>query len=404
VYGLTTVLIAFLVARRAGMRWRALCGGLVAFAMSTSIYCVGNFLRFGDPFNPGYANSLSGAFVNRLTRWGLPFAKVPFSVAAKEMFATLFLLEPVSSQIVMGAPPASVRAFVVGERWREYYAPTFDLLVFAVWIGAFVIVCWRLGARRLWRRDRPLGGEVFFVVGAWALPPSVILFAFYARVGNLVTRYATDLYPAVAAASLCVGMAVVDAVRKRAPSFTGSAQLAIAAGVALYLAGWRGWATHLSHAVDRKAVVSNLANIDARGQEAPPVPDHFQCNEPRGQAPVYSHLDDWHPDCTFGSGMVFAMSHSRCVSFTFRAGGAAWGRVDEQSLAAFRANADFDSLATCGPPSIDGDSRRVTMCEPHIPSFLLDGMRLYSVASLDSNLTPIDVLRLTRIDSAPACP
>jgi hypothetical protein len=44
------------------------------------------------------------------------------------------------------------------------------------------------------------------------------------------------------------------------------------------------------------------------------------------------------------------------------------------------------------------------MCEPHAPPYLLDGMRLYSVASLDAKLTPIDRLKLTQIDAAPSCP
>jgi hypothetical protein len=35
---------------------------------------------------------------------------------------------------------------------------------------------------------------------------------------------------------------------------------------------------------------------------------------------------------------------------------------------------------------------------------VLDGMRLYAIAWLDSNLRPIDRLRLTRVDAASACP
>ena len=97
---------------------------------------------------------------------------------------------------------------------------------------------------------------VFTVVGAWALPPSIILFVFYARVSQVVTRYASDFYPAVAAACLCVGMAVVDAVRRRAPTFTGSARLAIAGGVALYMASERGWA-FMWHSHNEREITTN---------------------------------------------------------------------------------------------------------------------------------------------------
>jgi hypothetical protein len=404
VYGLTTVLAAMIVARRKGMRVRALLAGLFAYAGMTALYFAGNACRFGSPFVAGFENGVSGFFVNRLTRWGLSFAKVPFTTAAKEMFATLFLLEPTPGQIMMGTPPASVQPYAVAERWREYYAPTYDLLILAGWFAALVIVCSRVVGRRLWRPDRELGDEVATVVGAWALPPTVVLFVFYARIGNMVTRYMSDMYPAFAAALLCVGIATVDAVRKRAPQMTASAQLAIAGGVALYIAGWHGWATHLSRPIDRKTLVARIADIDARSAEVPSAPDHFKCNEPRGRPPLDAQLDGWLPDCSFVSGMVFAMPHSRCVSFSFGASGGAWSATDDESLAGFRATGDFDRLVSCGAPRLDGGVGRVTMCEPHPPPFLLDGLRLYSIASLDANLNTIDRLKLLRIDAAPSCP
>jgi hypothetical protein len=401
-YGLTTFVLALFIAWRAKMRVPALLGGLAAYAATTSMYFVGNFLRFGSALYDGYGNCVAGAFVNRLNRWGLPFSKVPFTVAAKELFATYFLLEPTPSHL--SGPPPSMQRYAVGERFREYYAPTYGRVVIVVWLAAVVVVCWRIVAHRLWRRDRPLAGEAMTVVGAWALPPSIVLFIFYARIGNLVTRYASDLCPAFAAAFLCVGMAIVAGVRKRSPSLTGSARLAIGAAVALYLSSWDGWATHLSHAVDRKEVLAQIDYVDSRGKTMPHVPNHFKCNEPRGPSPVYDHFDDWHGDCSFGSGMVFAMPRSRCLSFTFRPGGATWGDQDERSMISFRARADSDTLVRCGAPIVDGESRRVTVCEPHPPAYLLDGLRLFAVATLDDNLAPLDRLKLMRIDSTSACP
>ncbi len=198
-------------------------------------------------------------------------------------------------------------------------------------------------------------------------------------------------------------MAVVDAVRKRAPHLVPSAQLALAGCVALYMAGSPPWAVHLSHPVDRKAIEAQLADIDGRTQRMPSVPDHFKCGEPRGPEPVHTHLEDWHGDCSFSSGMVFAMPRSPCLSFTFRPAGAAWTAADEQSLKAMRVNADSDPMVACGLPTPEGDSRRLTMCESKPPRFLLDGMRLYAIASLDDKLVPLDRLKLMRIDSTPAC-
>src|SRR5580704_12859003 len=239
VYGATTVVIALVIARREGIRLGGIAASLAGYAAVSSSYFILTYLRFGSPFVAGFENCLSGSFVNRLNRWGLPFAKVPLTKAAKEMFATLFLLDPVPSKTMI--PPPAVQPYVVGERWREYYAPTFDRFVFALWVTALVFVCWRIFRRRLWRRDRDLRGEVAAVIGAWSLAPAIVLFVFYARIGNMVTRYAADLYPAFAAASVCVGMAIVDIVRSRAPRNVASAQLAIACVVALYMATWEGW-------------------------------------------------------------------------------------------------------------------------------------------------------------------
>ena len=404
VYGVTTLVLAMMIALRARLRPRVLLAGLLAFSAVTALDLAGNKLRFGSPFNPGYVNSISGAFVNRLVRWGLPFSAVPFKVAAKEMFATLFLLDPVSSQIMMGAPPESVRPYTIGERWREYYSPTYDRWVLAVWTLATVFVCWRIFRRKLWRLDRSLSDEVATVVGLWAIPPTIALFVFYARIGQVVTRYATDFYPAFAAAALCVGMALTDAVRRRAPDLTGGVRLAMAGAAALYIGEWHGWAEHLSTPTDRKGILAQIASIDSRAHEIVKAPDHFDCHESRGQPPVYSHLREWGGDCSFSSGMVFAMANSPCVSFTFHPAGATWTPADDASLEGFRAIADFDSLVSCKTVSVDRETKRLTMCDPHPPAFLLDGMRLYCVASLDEKLQPIDRLKLMRIDSAPSCP
>jgi hypothetical protein len=409
VYGVSTTAIALFIAYRKGLGPAKLLGGIASYAGATGLYLLGNDLRFGSPFQPGYGNCLAGTIVNRLLRWGLPFEKEPFLVQFKEMFAELFLLAPVPNQVMMGAPPASIQPYVMGaERWREYYAPTFDLLILVLWLVAALIVGVRFFRRRLWRREGEIGHEVTAIVGAWAIPPALVLFVFYTRLGNTVTRYASDMFPALAAGAMCVGMAVVEAARKRAPALASSFQLAIAAMVALYLGGWHGWAEHLSEPVDVKTVTARIADIDAHSSSMPMnLPHHFKCGGPNGPSPVHTHLEDWSPDCTFRSGMVFAMPHDRCVSFTFKTAGgptASWGAREDESLAGFRVKADFDSLERCaGPPVVSGDTRQITMCDPRAPRFLLDGMRLYSIASLDDKFTPIDRLKLMRIDGAEAC-
>ncbi len=404
-FGFMTLALALWVAWQRRVGWRALVAAAVAFGVVLSIFFVGNILRFGSPLASGYETCLSGPFVNRMTRWGLPFAKVPFVVAAKEMFATMFLLDPISSQIMNAPPPATVAPYAVGERYREYYAPTYNRLILALWVAALLLVVVRLVRGRLWRRDRPLEGELATIIGAWAVPPTLVLFVFYARVDNFVTRYASDLYPGFAAAALCVGMALVGAVRVRAPRWASSAQLAMACAVSLYITSWHGWTTHMSTPVDRETMLASVLDIERIGKSAPSsLPTHFECGAPRDPAPVHGQLSEWRSDCGFTSGMVFGMKDTPCVSFTFRPAGILWTSADEQSLAGFRATADADRLRACGKVSSSGADRSVTMCDPHPPRYVLDGMRIYAIATLDENLNPVDRLRLMRIESAPACP
>ena len=408
-YGLTTVALATLIALRGGLPRRGLVAGIAAGVFVSALYLVANFVRFGSPFDPGYANLVSLTVVNRLTRWGLEFATTPLGAALKEMFATLFLLPPESSTIVATSPasvPAPVAAYAVGERWREYSSPTYDLWVFAAWIGAMALVVWRVVRGRLWRRDRDLTSEVAIVVGLWALPTSIVLFVFYAKVGNFATRYAVDLSPAYAAAMVCVGMVIVDTVRERAPRLVALVELTIAAVACVYVVAGRGWGQGPRRPPeDRQTFDARLAALDAQSRDQPIPPSHIQCGDPRGPEPVYGHLAQWNADCTVRSGTIFAFPLTPCITFTFAPGGKnGWSRTDDAALAGFRAHADFDALVACGKPNDAGETRSLTLCEPHPPPFILDGMRLYAIASLDSDLRPMDWLRLMRIDAAPACP
>jgi hypothetical protein len=93
------------------------------------------------------------------------------------------------------------------------------------------------------------------------------------------------------------------------------------------------------------------------------------------------------------------------VTFTFASrGGGEWKESDQETLDAFRATGDFDNLKACGPPVADGGKRRLTMCESHRPEFLLDGLRLYSIAALDTGYSPVDRAKLDLIEAAPSCP
>ncbi len=407
-YGLTTLALATLIAHRGGLPRRGLVAGVATGVFVTALYLVANFVRFGSPFDAGYANIVSLAFVDHLTRWGVSFADTPLPMAARELFATLFLLDPVASPIITVVPasvPAPVAAYAVGQRWREYSSPTFDLWIFAAWVAALAVVVWRVVSRRLWRRDQNLGDQVATVVGLWALPPSIALFVFYARVGNLATRYMVDLYPAYAAAAICVGMAAVDGVRNRAPKRVVAAQLAIAVVGWMYLSGGGGWPPRREGPVNREALDAQLAAIDALSNDQPIPPSHIGCGEPRGPEPVYGHFGGWLDDCSAPSGMIFALPRSPCITFALRPGRTGrWGPAENESLAGFRANADFDELLRCGPAREEDETRSITMCEPHPPSFLLDGMRLYAVAWLDADHRAIDRLKLARIDAASACP
>jgi len=400
-YGFTTLVLAMFIAHRQGLRWRSLAAGAGMAGFVTAFYLFSNFIRFGSPLNAGYSNLISGPYVGRLVRWGLPFAKVPLRVSAKEMYATLFHLDPVPAQT--GSPPPGVAPYVTGDRFREYYSPSFDRFVLAGLVACLCVVVWRLVRGRLWRRDADLRRDRAAVIGAWALPPTIVLFVFYAQVGNMVTRYLVDLYPAFAAASLCAGLAAADWIREQRPRLIPSFRVAVAGAFGLYIACWTGWPVGMSHPVDAATLMAKVALIDAHVQDRPPVPRHFKASDPRGPQPVHMHLDFWQSNGYFASGMTFAMPHSHCVTFTFLPGSGSWGPGEEQSLAGFRVNADSDPMTSCGPAVAEGGARRITMCDPRPPPYLLDGMRLYSVASLDENLVPIDRLRLMSIDPFTSC-
>ena len=150
--------------------------------------------------------------------------------------------------MMRGDPPNAVRPFALGERWREYYSPTYDLSILALWVAALLVVAYRIARHGLWRRERPLEGEAMTLTSSKRLGARSLdrrSFASYTRVFTVITRYAVDFYPAMAAAAcLCAGMALVGAVRKRAPQHVPAAQLFLFAGVvALDIAGWRGWAS-----------------------------------------------------------------------------------------------------------------------------------------------------------------
>lgn len=401
VYGASTVALALLVAARKGLGRRSLLTGVASFAGVSCLYLAGNALRFGSPFDPGYGNCISGPFVNRLARWGLPFAHVPMRKAAKEMFAMLFLLPPIPADVT--DIPASVLKYLNAERWREYYTPTFDLLVFVVAVVCTLLVVSRVLRARLWRSARTLEADTPTLIGLWGIVPVVVLFVFYARIGNSVTRYAVDMVPGFVAMAICVGMTVVGAARSLSPVSGIAVQVAVTVLAVWYTATQgRGWTEHLSYPVDRTTIVDRVAAIDKASVYADGIPTHFQAAGIRGPQLFESEFREWDADGSFPSGMVFAMPRSRCVALSFYppAGQFEWTDAD---LSGVRATADSDALVRCGPPLAQGLARVVTLCEPHAPAYLLDGLRLYSVAALDEDLEP-EPLRLTRIDAVPRCP
>jgi hypothetical protein len=60
-------------------------------------------------------------------------------------------------------------------------------------------------------------------------------------------------------------------------------------------------------------------------------------------------------------------------------------------------------MVSCRARVADGLSRRVTMCDRRPPRYLLEGMQLYAVATLDDKLVPIDRLKLMDIEPVAAC-
>jgi hypothetical protein len=397
-YGGSTFALAILIGARKGLTRRDLAHAALAFGGVTMLFFVGNTLRFGSPFDLGYSRCVSGWYVNRLARWGLPFANVPFSIAAKEMFASLFLLKPVGLDLEV--PPPAVLPYAVGDRWREYYTPTFDLSILTVTVVAMVYAIARVVGGKLWQRDRALDDEAPALLAVWGLGPLVALFVFYTRIGNFCTRYAVDMVPALSAAYLCAGSAAIGAARAHTVRTALVTQALIAVALVKQAPTlWRGWPEHLSSPVDRATLVDRIALIDAASVVAPDVPSHYEAAEYRTAGPIRSQLQEWRRDGVFGPGMAFAIPWTPCLAFTFLPNRQAFG----EEVKGVRVTADADSMVSCGSPVASGRALTVTMCEPQSPRHLLDGLRLYSVAVLNDDLTP-RWPRLIRIDAVPACP
>jgi hypothetical protein len=211
------------------------------------------------------------------------------------------------------------------------------------------------------------------------------------------------MVPAVAAAFLCVGIAAIGAARSHAQRTALVAQPLIAVALVIYSATqWRGWPEHLSDPIDRATLVERIAELDAASVVTPHVPSHYEPSEYREHGPIRSQLQEWRGDGLFAPGMAFAMPWTPCVAFTFLPAPPPYEQ-DGDPTKGFRVTADADSMLRCGNVRASGSARTVTMCEPHPPRHLLDGLRLYSVAVLNDDLTP-RWPRLIRIDAVPACP
>ena len=368
VYVLTTVAIALLVARRDGASLRTLASGAAGYAATTFLFAVGNLVRFGSPFNLGYANNLSGSLMNRLLRWGLPFARVPFATAAKEMLAGCSL-DPLSR--VSTTRPA-VRPFAVAARYREYYAPTYDLLTASVLLSAVVIACCESRASLVAARPPPRrrGADRPRRVGSTPVDCAVRLL--HTAVG-LCHPVRLGLLPRLRSGIPLRRAGGCGGSPEQGSQLTALAQVAIVGLMGLYLASSReGCRTCRADRFERP--MSRRSRDSRRPPPSPsPLPITSGATRPATPSPS-SRIST--------AGITTAHSPPGWCSLTgelvrLLRVRARRGRLEDADTRRWRRSGRRPT-PTRWPlrPRGGRGLRRVTLCEPHAPAYALDGMRL----------------------------
>jgi hypothetical protein len=192
-YGVSTLVVCWFVASRAGWGWMKSTVGPILFGAGCGLLYYTNQLRFGSGFEFGHNLTHSSLDLNYILRFRMPFHDEPLWSAIKELIGSVFFVRVLNGFDVYSDGVVAWQSAT--PRWRHFYHSTFDAS-FLVGIAA----CWLWAiwsAARARKSDAKSAIPDLTVAAAWSLVAIVMLSVFYLRLIASSSRYILDFAPAI---------------------------------------------------------------------------------------------------------------------------------------------------------------------------------------------------------------
>jgi hypothetical protein len=188
-YGLATFAMAFVVSRSNGWTWGKSLVGVALFGIVSLGLLYTNWVRYGGPFEFGYAYQLNLMYESRVDA---PYTREPLGSAARELLGSLFFVKRLNGLDFYGSEIVNWQSST--PRWRNFYSSTFDVTYV---VG--VLLCW-LAALWNQRKLSTSPGRYLSIAAIWSFLSMIPLATFYLRCEVMSSRYTIDFGPAIAVA------------------------------------------------------------------------------------------------------------------------------------------------------------------------------------------------------------
>jgi hypothetical protein len=262
-YGLATVIVISVIARRRAWTLRRTALAPLAFCVGGAALFLANWVRYGSGFEFGHRVNVSATDNVYHTRFHTVFLDEPLLSAAGELLGSLFFVKELNGFDVHREGILWLQSQT--PRWRHFYTSTFDFTYLALLGAGAVIAVTRRGSAQ----NRSATRDILVCV-SWSLIIFVPLSAFYLRNMSMSSRYVLDFAGGVAAAIVGV---LIWASSQTAGSFRRNL------GVVGLLVVW--WAWQVSSAEQYfppTSVLTNAELIKAMNQPRaaePVLPDSY---------------------------------------------------------------------------------------------------------------------------------
>ncbi|MCI0561992.1 MAG: hypothetical protein MN733_26185 [Nitrososphaera sp.] len=198
-FGVASVTISFGCSRLLSWPWRMSLSGLGVFAAGVLLLLFTNFWRFGSLFEFGHSLQLGSDHLMYVSRFDSPYRAEPFWRAARELIGAMFFVNELNGFDTYKAGVVAWQSST--PRWRHFYHSAFDWTYLAVLCGCWALVLKQHIKSRGIRSDKKQNLYCWIIL-AWSLLSSCLLFLFYLRCVVISSRYVLDFAPAIAVALL----------------------------------------------------------------------------------------------------------------------------------------------------------------------------------------------------------